>query len=98
VTAPPSERENWIAVLRAVAVLIQRGAGVEETALLPMLKPGRGQRFRFSVEGDRADLIRVMEELEAKVGRPPGPRIPRPVQLTDEQRLQRRYREAGETH
>ncbi len=52
-----------------------------------MLKRERGQRFQFTVEGDRADLIRVMEELEVKVGRPPGPRIPRPVRLTDEQRL-----------
>ena len=65
-TAPPSERENWIAVLRAVAVLIQRGAGVEEIALLPMLERGRSQRFRFNVEGDRADLIRVASYLLLK--------------------------------
>ena len=65
-----SDADNWVAVLRAVVVMMKRHHGVEEIALLPI--PIRAKRFELTIEGDTTELIRTMQELETKLGKPPG--------------------------
>ena len=59
--------DNWIAVLRAMAVMLRR-EGTTQTLTLEraLIRSGR-KRFRLVVEGDSAERLRTIDESWRKV-------------------------------
>lgn len=82
---------TWVALLRAVAVMMSRGDEAKITLEQALRDQEDRHRFRIVLEGDTVTLLYTMRRLAEIYGPPPGRRI---RELSPEALLQAEWRRA----